>query len=122
MRSDNFVKSHPNVGLACILGLDCILTSGDFSLSARCPVSHYCPNGSALPQVCDPGKYCSRPELSEPEFDCEAGFYCTSGAKEANPRDGVTGDICPTGTYCPRGSDAPKSCPIGTFLNSTGNR
>lgn len=65
--------------------------------SARCPVSHYCPNGSALPRVCDPGKYCSRPELSEPEFDCEAGHYCTSGAKEAKPLDGVTGNICPTG-------------------------
>lgn len=93
-----------------------------FFFSARCPVSHYCPNGSALPQVCDPGKYCSRPELSEPEFDCEAGYYCTSGAKEANPTDGVTGNICPNGTFCPRGSDAPENCPIRTFLNSTGNR
>lgn len=91
-------------------------------LSGRCPVSHYCPNGSALPQVCDPGKYCSRPELSEPEFDCEAGYYCTSGAKQANPTDGVTGNICPKGTYCPRGSDAPENCPIGTYLNSTRNR
>lgn len=75
-----------------------------------------------MPIACDPGKYCSREELSEPEFDCEAGHYCTSGAKEAKPTDGVTGDICPNGTYCPRGSDAPKNCPIGTFLNSTGNR
>lgn len=45
-----------------------------------------------------------------------------SAAMEAKPTDGVTGDICPNGTYCPRGSDAPKNCPIGTFLNSTGNR
>lgn len=89
---------------------------------ARCPVSHYCPNGSALPLACDPGKYCSREELSEPEFDCEAGHFCKSGAKEAKPTDGVTGDICPVGTYCPRGSDSPKNCPIGTYLNSTGNR
>lgn len=75
-----------------------------------------------MPIPCDPGKYCPRPELSEPEFDCEAGHYCASGAKEAKPTDGVTGDICPNGTYCPRGSGASENCPIGTFLNSTGNR
>lgn len=89
--------------------------------SARCPVGHYCPNGSALPISCDPGKYCQREELSEPEYYCAAGYYCTSGARQARPTDGDTGDICPNGTYCPLGSAAPKNCPIGTFLNSTGN-
>ena len=100
--------------LLCI-SLFCVFT-------ARCPVSHYCPNGSALPIACDPGKYCPRQELSEPEYDCEGGYYCKSGASQARPTDGITGDICPNGTYCPRGIDAPQNCPIGTFLNSTGNR
>ena len=89
---------------------------------ARCPVAHYCPNGSALPIACDPGKYCPREELSQPEYDCEAGYYCKSGASQARPTDGTTGDVCPNGTYCPRGSATPKNCPTGTFLNSTGNR
>ena len=90
--------------------------------SGRCPVAHYCPNGSALPIACDPGKFCPREELSEPEFDCEAGYYCTSGASKARPTDNVSGNVCPKGTYCPRGASAPQNCPIGTFLNSTGNR
>ena len=90
--------------------------------TARCPVAHYCPNGSALPIACDPGKYCPREELSEPEYDCEAGYFCTSGASQARPTDGITGDVCPNGTYCPRGIGAPINCPMGTFLNSTGNR
>lgn len=90
--------------------------------SGRCPVGHYCPNGSALPIACDPGKFCPRKELSEPEFDCEAGYYCTSGSSQARPTDNVSGNVCPKGTYCPRGAKAPQNCPIGTFLNSTGNR
>ena len=61
-------------------------------------------------------------ELSKPTHECEAGWYCTSTAIHPQPTDNITGNICPKGSYCPRGSRAPERCPIGTFLNTTGNR
>lgn len=47
MRSDNFV-CHLNIGLACVLGLECILTSDLFrsQLAAQChiivPMDQHC--------------------------------------------------------------------------------
>lgn len=40
------------------------------------------------------------PGLSIPSGECAAGFYCKGGATLPNPRDDVTGNICPAGTYC----------------------
>lgn len=40
------------------------------------------------------------PGLSVPSGECAAGFYCKGGATLPNPRDDVTGNICPAGTYC----------------------
>ena len=34
--------------------------------------------------------------------------------------DGVTGNICPIGHYCPRGSSAPIRCGNATYMNHTG--
>jgi len=34
--------------------------------------------------------------------------------------DGVTGDICPIGSYCPQGSPAPTTCIAGSYTNATG--
>ena len=34
--------------------------------------------------------------------------------------DGTTGDICPIGHYCPRGSPAPIRCGNATYMNHTG--
>ena len=43
------------------------------------------------------------------------GYYCTRGASQKDPTDGVTGDICPTGAYCPEDSTSPTLCPAGSF-------
>ena len=36
------------------------------------------------------------------------------------PTDGVTGNICPAGSYCPTGSTTHLFCPNGTYTNHTG--
>ena len=40
------------------------------------------------------------PGLSAVSGPCASGYYCDSGASRADPTDGSTGDICPTGRYC----------------------
>ena len=57
---------------------------------------------------------------TEPTDECAAGYYCTQGAYSATPTDGVTGDICPAGGFCPRGSITEQDCPIGTYSQQTG--
>ena len=52
---------------------------------------------------------------------CDAGYYCSGGASVSAPTDGITGDICPTGSYCPIGTGTAELCPPGTFSNTTGN-
>ena len=51
---------------------------------------------------------------------CTAGSYCTQGADNAAPTDGVMGNICPAGRYCEEGSITGTDCPAGTFSNSAG--
>lgn len=51
---------------------------------------------------------------------CDAGYVCTSGANSSRPTDGVTGYICPPGSYCPQGSRQETNCPKGTFSNKIG--
>lgn len=93
------------------------------SSSAQCQKGYYCPNGSALPTQCTRGKYCPDPGLLEPFYDCEGGHYCNLGSYLPTPEDGVTGNVCPKGNYCPRGTpNGPLQCPIGTFANVTGYR
>ena len=36
-------------------------------------------------------------------------------------RSCFTGNICPLGSYCPENSGAPRECPAGTYMNTTGN-
>ncbi len=88
----------------------------------KCPTGYFAPNGSSDKIPCPGGKYCAHDGLSAPTYDCAGGYYCTLRAYLANPTDNVTGNICPRGKYCPMGTEIPKSCPIGMFLNSTGNR
>ncbi|NXC36317.1 AB24G protein, partial [Campylorhamphus procurvoides] len=38
------------------------------------------------------------------------------------PTDGVTGDVCPAGSYCPPGCPSPVPCPPGTYSNLSGLR
>lgn len=66
-----------------------------------------CPEGSCKPPAFSPSvlvlgvllSFCL-PGLSIPSGECAAGFYCKGGATLPNPRDDVTGNICPAGTYC----------------------
>ena len=53
------------------------------------------------------------PDFSLLPGDCDPGFYCDSGANTSQPTDGVTGNICPAGTYCPMGTSSPLPCPDG---------
>ena len=87
----------------------------------KCPTGYYCPNGSAAKIPCTRGWYCAHDGLSVPTYQCAPGSYCTLNSSSATPRDGVTGNICPKGKYCPLGTAVPNDCPIGMFLNSTGN-
>ena len=69
---------------------------------------------------CDPGKYCNSTGLESVTGDCMEGFYCISGSSSSAPMDGVTGDICPAGSYCPTGSAYHLFCANGTYTNHTG--
>lgn len=59
---------------------------------------------------------------SSPTFtgDCQEGYYCRLGSHTPTPTDGFTGEECPVGHYCERGTVAPESCPPGTFSNTLG--
>lgn len=91
------------------------------STAIICPVGSFCPDASKIPILCTGGSYCDQTGLAKPTFECREGFYCTLEASVSNPTDNRTGNVCPKGYYCPRGSSVPMSCPIGTFLNSTEN-
>ena len=49
-----------------------------------------------------------------------SGYYCIRGADNDAPTDGITGDICPEGSYCPQASSTHIYCPNGTYTNHTG--
>jgi len=52
--------------------------------------------------------------------DCDAGYYCSRGADNSAPTDGLTGDICAAGYFCPQGSSQQLPCINGTYTNYTG--
>lgn len=52
--------------------------------------------------------------------NCSAGYHCISGSWTPAPTDGISGRVCPEGTYCPEGIPTPVKCPAGTFNNFTG--
>lgn len=107
----------------------------------ECPNGSYCPRGTPSPVLCpkgtyqpsqrntrvedcvdcDPGKFCSETGLSAVSGDCKAGYFCKNKADKSNPEDGVTGDICPVGSFCVEGSIQPHTCYNGTYMNHTGN-
>lgn len=57
---------------------------------------------------------------TEPSGPCSPGYFCTSGAYNSTPTDGVTGNICPAGKYCESGSITGTGCPVGTFSATLG--
>ncbi|KAI8480901.1 hypothetical protein Bbelb_413740, partial [Branchiostoma belcheri] len=118
--------------LAAITPNPVLQSYGDY-----CTPGHYCPQGTGEPVPCPRGtflpdtgmdeltdclnctggKYCERQGQSNVTDDCEAGFYCSSGAWTATPTDGGTGDVCPAGHFCPTGSAQPVPCDDGTYMN-----
>lgn len=69
---------------------------------------------------CDAGKYCETTGLISVTGPCDPGYYCLTRASRGNPSDGTTGNVCPMGHYCERGSPKPVVCGNGTYMNSTG--
>ena len=126
-------------GYYCSLGAEVDRPSQGFT-GGPCPDGHYCPLGSSTPtacppgtfrnttlgtslsscQSCRPGQFCLRPGQSDTTGPCQAGFYCTSGARSPTPVDNSTGAVCPVGHYCPTGSSQPRLCQPGLFTNSSG--
>ena len=68
--------------------------------------------------ACAPGKYCATTGLSAPTGNCDAGYYCTSGATRANPTDGANAFKCVAGFYCPEGSAYQIPCKPGSYCDS----
>lgn len=88
-----------------------------------CSKGHYCPEGSSAEIKCTGGKYCESQQLSTPEGNCSAGYYCIGGAIKSNPESLLEGGFkCPSGAYCPANSDTFHKCPSGTYSNETGNK
>lgn len=107
-----------------------------------CPAGFYCPIGTRFAsehpcppgtfsdveglgaeeqcQTCLPGFYCETPALTTSTGPCAAGYYCSLGAKTAQPTDGITGAICPQGSFCPLGSSNPIPCPLGSATEEVG--
>ncbi|XP_041098352.1 SCO-spondin [Polyodon spathula] len=107
-----------------------------------CPAGFFCPSGTRHPfenpcppgtwnngrggwnqtscWLCPPGHYCHGTGLAQPSALCAPGFYCSGGAETSMPVDGVSGDRCPKGLYCPKGSVLPLPCPDGSYTNITG--
>ena len=86
-------------------------------IGGRCYPGSYCPSASAVPIPCTPGMYCGDYNLATPQGPCFPGFFCSGGDFTSQPVD----KFCPMGHYCRGGSQYPVPCPMGTFLNTTGN-
>ncbi|GMF37121.1 unnamed protein product [Phytophthora fragariaefolia] len=84
-----------------------------------------CPEGSAVPIVCDAGAYCSSTNTNA-ALPCSEGFYCVQGSYTATPTGqnnslGTIGNVCYSGHYCPQGTSNPIPCPPGTYAETTQN-
>ena len=104
----------------------------------KCPKGQYCVQGSTSGvncgtgyfqnsygqsscKLCPPGYYCTSTGRTSPQGNCAAGYMCYEGATTNSPTDGVTGAVCPIGSYCPTGSAKAIVCGDGTRTTTTGN-
>ncbi|GKT33090.1 hypothetical protein ADUPG1_007102, partial [Aduncisulcus paluster] len=116
----------------------------------ECSEGHYCPASSGTESACPKGTYalsgneaykglrsttecyqCPATYYCDSEENvvaaitdlptCSAGYYCLGGSSVPEPVDGVTGSICPKGSYCPAASDDHILCPVGTFNPKIGS-
>ncbi|XP_078539496.1 uncharacterized protein LOC144824222 [Lissotriton helveticus] len=137
---DNVIKGLTVPTGLCFPGYYCSLKarepnpSGD-GTGDQCPAGHFCPAGSNVPRPCPPGtylpssgkisfsaclpcpagKFCQGEGLLKVSGDCASGSYCRSGASVESPLDGVTGGLCPRGTYCLPGTASPVPCGSGSY-------
>ncbi|KAJ9462458.1 Cytadherence high molecular weight protein 2, partial [Diplonema papillatum] len=88
------------------------LVSGE---GGQCQSGYYCPVGSSAMTACDPGMYCATAGLATPTGECSAGWYCTLTAVSPHPEDAITGDACPSGSYCPNATITATVCSRGTY-------
>ena len=134
----------------CPVGFYCPENSTDYS-GTECLTGHYCPVGTCygteypcprgyynpntgantidecLP--CEPGYYCETVGLTAATAPCDAGWFCSRGAYDAQPHDYgtngtsetcfcdgnyTTGGQCQPGEFCPAGSYQPTPCTGGT--------
>ncbi|KAG2929556.1 hypothetical protein PC114_g2752 [Phytophthora cactorum] len=86
-----------------------------------------CPEGSAVPIVCDAGAYCSSTN-TDAALPCKEGFYCVQGSYTATPtgQNNSLGKFCVAGTvtasctagyYCKLRNDHPN--PVAAITNGT---
>ena len=112
----------------------------DQPFGTDCPNGSFCPTGTPSPVqcpkgtyqphrrkirvedcvACDAGKFCDNTGLSAVSGSCQKGFYCIANSTRKNPLDGLTGNICPVGSFCVEGSSVPQICFNGTYVNHTG--
>ncbi|KAL7831753.1 hypothetical protein AOLI_G00293010 [Acnodon oligacanthus] len=108
-----------------------------------CPKGYFCPAGTAtalpcpvgtLGQVtraqsesacipCPTGLYCRLPGSSQPQGQCQQGYFCQSGSAYPAPLNtsgALRNGPCPQGHFCPSGTLAPLPCPAGSMRNLSG--
>ncbi|XP_067220463.1 multiple epidermal growth factor-like domains protein 11 [Chanodichthys erythropterus] len=127
--------------LSCPAGTMC--PSPGTQEPSPCPMGHFCPVGTAaavpcpvgtLGQVtraqseaacvpCPTGLYCSSPGTSQPQGQCQQGYFCQGGSPNPAPLN-MSGYLrngpCPLGHFCPSGTLMPLPCPAGSIRNFTG--
>ena len=92
-----------------------------------CPAGTYCGVGTVTAMSCAGGLYC--PDMwmkaTDTTLQCQAGFYCSGGAKTPTPGGPYTilknnavvgGNICPKGYYCGIQSSKAVACSAPNFL------
>ncbi len=80
------------------------------------------PDSRSCPK-CPQGYFCGSKGMTAVTTadECDAGFVCIEGSTVPDPKDGITGDFCPAGSYCTKGCGAPTnlacplSCPDGYY-------
>ncbi|MGH0168698.1 UNVERIFIED_CONTAM: hypothetical protein FKN15_055273 [Acipenser sinensis] len=93
---------------SCQAGYFCL--AGSEGAGGPCPVSHYCPGGSAQPLPCPAGTYNNLTGQAKC-FQCGAGYYCPE-------KTSTYSDFpCPPGFYCPDGTRYATQfpCPRGYY-------
>jgi hypothetical protein len=129
----NYCPLGSSAQLSCPQGFYCTDAVGE---PTPCPIGRFGNRTSVDSEVacteCSPGYYCDTTGLLQPSGLCDPGYYCSRASPISAPgskpvdeaswknRLGFYGGICEAGGYCPAGSYQPQPCPVGTYLNSTG--